>query len=283
VRFIFMPAIARINLLVPHNATILPDQEREFAGVNLHAAGPERVARAASELTLCGQVEWQGEAVAFYHVEHGEPVNLPKPRPNTYNVVSKLTILAALRTGRTTDDLLFLYGDRRKGKRFLGVTGLGQIVPQDRPEPARATQLPTGLVATRVINACPYPAKYYSPDTPSYVPENYPPQITLGTASKHRQLNVMYEHELNAALTKRLGIPVYRTYTAGVTNTDTMRDRPNRLRIVNPNVLVALGAEAVAKGYVTLTQEVRSENTGSILGGRALGMFGTSILLGPRA
>jgi hypothetical protein len=279
-----MPAQpTEIRLLVPHDAIVLPNARLGFEGCTLETAGPDRIARAAAELTLAGSVWWGDSEIDFYHTQHSGTLNLPDPKPNTVNVVSKLTILAALREGRPIHDLLFLYGDRRKPDgQFMGVKGLGQVVPQDRPTD-KPPALLSGRMAYNICNACPYAAVRFSRDTPDEVVTGTPPYAKLGIPPPHKRLTVTYRDALNRELTATLGLPVYQAKVTGVANSQSIPERPDVLRIVNPNVVVALGAESVAKGLVVFTREVRSSDKGTLLGGRALGMFDSSILLGPRA
>jgi hypothetical protein len=269
----------QLRLLLPHDATILPDFATGFEGCTLYSEGRERIARAASELTLAGSVFWGDSEIDFYHITHGGSVNLPDPVEDVYNVVSKLTILAALRDERPVDDLLFLFDDVRTETEFLGVRGLGQIMPVRHPQVP--LDLPSGSMSYELRNACPYPAKRYHQNTPKYVPHDYPPRSTLPISPPAKQRSVLYNTSYNAALSKRLRIPVYRTRAAGVKNDCLQPGLPDVLRIVNPNVIVALGAAAVDRGYVMLTREVRNER-GGMLGGEAVGMPDQSVLCGFR-
>jgi hypothetical protein len=277
----------RIDVLVPHAITVCENPKLGTAALSKDGVPYAQAARAKSQyrglrgLTLADQPT----PTLFAITEHGGPEKLPLPEDGVARVVSKLTILAALRAGRTIDDLYFLYGDiRRADGSFIGVKGLGQPQPQPRAS-GSSTVYPHNLGGhssspMRLINTCPYPGRIYAPATLPFIAPDVQPLIDLSIPPPHEQTKVMYHEELNEQVTERLGVPVYRTWVNGIENDYADADS-GELRLANPNVLMALGAEAVAKGYVSFAYEVRHENTGTMLGGQALTMFSPSMLQSP--
>ncbi|HSW75170.1 MAG TPA: hypothetical protein VLG16_04885 [Candidatus Saccharimonadales bacterium] len=277
----------RIDVLVPHAITVCENPKLGTAALNKEGVPYAQAARAKSEyrnlrgLALAGQPT----STLFAITEHGGPEKLPLPEEDIARVVSKLTILAALRAGRPIDDLYFLYGDiRRTDGSFIGVKGLGQPQPQPRASGSSAAyQHNLGGHSSsprRLINTCPYPGRIYAPTTAPFIAPDVQPLINLPIPQPHEQTKVMYNEELNEQATERLGVPVYRTWVSGIENDYAQADS-GELRLANPNVLMALGAEAVEKGYVSFAYEVRHENTGTMLGGKALTMFSSGMLESP--
>ncbi|HSX32324.1 MAG TPA: hypothetical protein VLF43_03615 [Candidatus Saccharimonadales bacterium] len=272
----------QLNLLLAHNATILPDSSTGYAPIELPSAAMGRTPRAEVTDSHLGSVKQGDQKVDFYSVELGEPIDLPDPKEGVHNIVSKLTIHAALRAGRPIDDLLFLYGDIRgsdeNGRdKFFGVKGLGRPVVRKHVE--QDLKMPDGDIDTQVTNASPYPIKLYGPGTPNRIAPDHKTIAVMPTAPREKQLQVSYAEELDRDLSSRLGLPVYNTEAVGVRGYDPASSaNPETFRVVNFNVAVCLGAEAVAGGLVILTQSVRNKDTNTILGGRAYGMFGDSVL-----
>lgn len=270
-------------MLVPHAVTICADQkngtsERTMSGVDYHTA--PRAATTSQAMANLALEGFEG-TVDLVLSSHGAANRLPKPQDKRLLVVSKLTILAALRMGRPIDDLLFLYGDIRQGDRFVGVKGLGQPQPVERDTQTAYGGWPYGSqTPIELRNTCPYPGKIFEPRTPQFIPHNTEPRIFLPKPDEQDQTKVIYHEEINPELTEKLRLPVYKTWVTGVENDHAVED-DRVLRLANPNVLVALGSAARAKGYVTLGDEVRTEQ-GTILGGRSLAFFGSNLLDGPR-
>lgn len=276
----------RIDVLVPHAITVCENRMLGTAALNRGGVPYAQAARAKAEYRdLRGlALADQSKPTLFTITEHGAAEKLPLPEKGVVRVVSKLTILAALRTGRPIDDLYFLYGDiRRADGSFIGVKGLGQPQPQPRASGSSAAyrhNLDSQSSPTRLINTCPYPGRIYAPTTLPFIAPDAQPLIDLPIPPPHEQTKVMYHEELNEQATEKLGVPVYRTWVSGVENDYAQADS-GELRLANPNVLMALGAEAVEKGYVSFAYEVRHENTGAMLGGKALTMFSPSMLENP--
>ncbi len=196
-----------------------------------------------------------------------------------------------MRAGRPIDDLLFLYGDiRDEHGEFVGVRGLGQPQPVPRPPFRSQTGLDRAALFGRrttnvhVVNTCPYPAKFFDPATPEFVPFATEPQLYVPKATTARQTRVQYAEELQPILTEQLAVPVYKTWVTGVENAEQLVSQEttgDRLFLANPNVPVALGLRSWELGLVTFVQDVRSQERSSIIGGRALAFFDRELLMGP--
>lgn len=279
----FLYESPQLSVRVPHAVTICADQNLGTPEHNLPGVQYSEAPRAATYSTAVADLTLGnlGAQVDLVVSEHGEVQRLPMPQDNRLMVVSKLTILAAMRSGRPIKDLLFLYGDIREGERFVGVKGLGQPQPIERFTMTQNYGWPYGVEQpVDLVNTCPYPGKLFSADTPQFVPWQTEPQVLLPKPSQEEQTKVIYEEEINTELSERLRLPVYKTWAVGVEN-DNVQEGDQILRLANPNVLVALGSAARAKGYVTLGDEVRTPQ-GTILGGRSLAFFGPGLLDGPR-
>ena len=96
--------------------------------VVLESAG---VARAEQRAIPAGQMSVNGCPVPVFHMEYGEPVNLPdmwEEGDDVYYIVSYLTAAAAQASGRGTDDLFMVAQTiRDKDGHIVGCAALSQL------------------------------------------------------------------------------------------------------------------------------------------------------------
>lgn len=263
-----------LNLLTAHKANIAV-----YNGIGYRCLQPkdrERLPRARLSYDAIGRIGLDAHSVPLYiaAIQEGEVDNLPPPKEGVYNIVSKMTAYAA---GPDRTDLYFLYGDRRlPDGHFQGVKGIGRPVFQRRPIPIEAPVFPASVA--QIVNTAGYPMKLYAPDTPDLITGSTCPMKQYPPEQRPTQLcyedNDVLDHELSEAW----GINVYtEPKVVGVENV-TGQPGDAVLRIANPNVVLTLGYEGIARGYVAPTMEVRngdpqSDYYMSVLGGRALALF----------
>jgi hypothetical protein len=274
----------KLRLLLAHNADIYPHDNIGFDRQTLRPVPDAPVPRAATTHTPAGTIVDSGLEVPFYHVELGDPEDLPDPEEGVFLVVSALTIQAVLRQNqRPTDDLLCLYDEvweydeTRKESRLLGTRGLSQ--PVIRPHTPQPVELPKGRIEAVVHNACPYPAALYTSNAPDEVGATELPLKRMPPARDYLAAS-HYEHLLED-LSDSLGVPVYRTIPSGIRNYDAARATAGELSICSPNVPLCAGALAVQAGLIVQTLTVRSiepRDRGVVVGCRAYGMLGPSVL-----
>ena len=261
-----------VRLLVPHAASVGVYEGEGFMTFSPHDV--ERPARARTEAEDVGSVCINGCNIAMQAVTILPDVrDLPDPQPDVYNIVSKMTALAA---GPERDDLLYLYGDIRTKDAFLGVKGLGRPVFQRRLIEGQTAQFvnPSG----ELRNTAGYPMKIFPEDSFTALPGKMEPRVVLAPCERPTQLRYDDGGVLDHELSRELGVAVYdQPRVIGVDNVDA-KVGDGTLRLANPNVALTLGWAGIERGFVSLVNEVRDEDPHSsryksILGGRALGIY----------
>lgn len=281
-----------LQLRVPHAANII---ERRLWGLweNQYDLAPvshslDEVPRAKATYKHIAQVSIMGKMVDFHEVEYGEPVHLPDPEDDVYQIVSPLTINAAKRVGRTTDDLLFLYGPLYdKQGRIRGVKGLARPHFQQREgftEQVNYKEIVEQLKDVQSVSPAPT-SIYRTPlgpnEAPYYTATGERPALTIPMAAEEEhKVTLDYQDygNVNIGLTARFGgIPVYeQPILRGVKNHDASKAYDRVMRpVANPSILLALGQDALRGGYVMHDFGVRigdqdDPRYGVAVGGRSL-------------
>lgn len=281
-----------LQLRVPHAANIIRDRffglikdQYDLTPISFNM---EDIPRAAAQYEHIGRSAILGKKVDFYSVEYGDPVNLPDPKEDVYQVVSPLTINAAHRAGRPTDDLLFLYGPiHDKGGRIKGVKGLARPFFQERGAFTEAIDYKDITEQFKGIqSAAAGPTRIFdnpgdlSIDEPYFASKEVSAALDIPIAEDAHKLALDYQDggKLDSVLTARFGgVPVYeQPILIGLKNHTVERNYDRVMRPVSsPSILLALGQDALRGGYVMLGHEARNGNVedprrGTVIGGRSL-------------